>query len=118
MKTKFQKNSSMSKPEEVPAETPEVTPAVTEEPVDPTEAELDRVVKEQQALLDARNKKEAEEKEVSLDEMFIFTALINFKKYVKVTAGSEKDALDNIFKMPIGDFITSKDVRFDKKQAG
>lgn len=97
---------------------------------DPAEDEIDRIVREQQALLDARLQKESDEKaeaDIAAHEaeekakaetqgVFTFTAFIQFKHYVKVTADTEEEALDKIGELKLGDYINKKDVRFDKQK--
>ena len=114
------------------------------------EAEIDRIVAEQQALLDARTAREKAEKAtaeamIEIEDLksqlevlqnltsqnksespespaaggskeFTFTALINFKKYVKVEANTEEEAVRMIEDMKLGEFISKKDMRFDKRE--
>ena len=93
---------------------------------DPGEDEIDRVVKEQQALLDARLQKEADEaaeKEIREHEQeqaetskaFQYTCYVNFRHYVKVQADSKEEAMEKISELKMGDYIDRKDVRFDKE---
>jgi hypothetical protein len=115
-----------------PADQPPIDPpAPPSEPVqDPADAELDRIVAEQQALMDKRMQEEADKKaeeDIARHEAeertaaeeskeFTFTALINFKKYVKVEADTEEEAVRMIEDMKLGEFISKKDMRFDKRE--
>ncbi len=107
-------------------------PAPSSEPVqDPADAELDRIVAEQQALMDKRMqeegdkkaeediaKLEAEERAAAKESKeFTFTAFVEFKKYVKVTAGNEQEAIEKICDLQLGEYINAKNIRLDKKKA-
>ena len=112
----------------------EPIPVPVEKPAEilstPEEDDLDRVVREQQALLDARLQKEADEKakaDIAAHEAdekakaeaqgnFTFTAFIQFKHYVKVSADTEEEALEKIGELKLGSYFKKKDVRFDKKK--
>lgn len=104
-----------------PADVPPIEPTAppSEPEQDPADAELDRIVAEQQALMDKRMQKEAEEKEKVHDWLpkFTFTAFINFKHYVKVSADTDEEALNNILNQKLGDYISRKDIRFDKQKS-
>ena len=129
-KPELRNNSDQSTGNPIDITPVELTAAPIEIISDPGEDAIDKAVREQQALLDARLQKEADEKaeaDIAAHEaeekakaeargVFTFTAFIQFKHYVKVTADTEEEALDKIGELKLGGYINKKDVRFDKKK--
>lgn len=97
-----------SEPVPVPAENPAKILS------NPSEDDLDRVVREQQELLDARKAKEAEE-EAKAGKGFLYTANIAFKHFIKIKAKSKEEALQMIGKITLGQFLEKTKIRIDQE---